>query len=245
MAHTKNDDTMYSKKLVFTAACLGMLLFGIVFLSLGSVNNMLSDRFGLSNQEIGTLAALLPLGILIGSLVFGPVVDRFGYRWMLVGASLLVGLALEGLAFAADERLVQIFIFLIGLGRRRFERGDERTRGRRKRRRARSEAQPAGRVFWNRGTHDAQRDCATFPEVRIIQHRGGHRRTSSRSDRVLPDNCVPAPEAAVRQVTDIAGARPAWRPDIFLCRSGDGDSKRDGRHVERLDDTVLEKRYAG
>jgi MFS family permease len=107
---------MYSKKLVFAAACSGMLLFGIVFLSLGSVNNMLAERFGLDDNAIGTLTALLPLGILVGSAVFGPVVDQFGYRWMLVGAALTVGAALEGLAFAGSERLVQLFIFLIGCG---------------------------------------------------------------------------------------------------------------------------------
>jgi fucose permease len=107
---------MYNKNQVLAAACLGMLLFGIVFLALGSVNNMLSARFGLTDSDIGTLAALLPFGILIGSVVFGPVVDRFGYRWMLVVAALLVGGALEGLAFAGDKRLVQLFMFLIGFG---------------------------------------------------------------------------------------------------------------------------------
>src|SRR3954452_18539367 len=107
---------MYKKNLVFAAACLGMLLFGIVFLSLGSVNNMLAERFGLDDRAIGTLTALLPLGILIGSLVFGPVVDRFGYRWMLLGAALLVGAALEGMAFAGREGMVRMFVFLIGLG---------------------------------------------------------------------------------------------------------------------------------
>jgi fucose permease len=107
---------MYHKGRVFAAACLGMLLFGIVFLSLGSVNNMLSERFQLDDNAIGTLTALLPLGILGGSLVFGPVVDRFGYRWMLICSALTVGACLEGMAFATEPRLIQLFVFLIGFG---------------------------------------------------------------------------------------------------------------------------------
>jgi fucose permease len=93
-----------------------MLLFGVVFLSLGSVVNMLAERFGLDDRAIGTLTALLPFGILVGSLIFGPVVDRFGYRWMLVAASLIVGAALEGMAFADNETLIQLFVFAIGFG---------------------------------------------------------------------------------------------------------------------------------
>src|SRR6185295_1688753 len=107
---------MYRKSQVFAAACLGMLLFGIVFLSLGSVINMLASRFDLDDLAIGTLTALLPFGILVGSLIFGPVVDRFGYRWMLVGASLIVGAALEGMVFAGNKSLVQVFVFAIGFG---------------------------------------------------------------------------------------------------------------------------------
>jgi MFS family permease len=107
---------MYRKNLVFAAACLGMLLFGIVFLSLGSANNMLAERFKLDDDAIGTLTAILPLGILVGSLIFGPVVDRFGYRWMLVGASLIVGATLEGMAFSENKSLVQLLVFAIGFG---------------------------------------------------------------------------------------------------------------------------------
>jgi len=107
---------MYHKNLVFTAACLGMLLFGIVFLSLGSVNNMLAERFQLDDNALGTLTALLPFGILTGSLVFGPVVDRFGYKWMLVACALLVGGGLEGMAFAGSKGSIQFCVFLIGVG---------------------------------------------------------------------------------------------------------------------------------
>ncbi|HEY9172783.1 MAG TPA: MFS transporter [Verrucomicrobiae bacterium] len=107
---------MYRKNLVFTAACAGMLLFGIVFLSLGSVNNMLAERFNLDDNAIGTLTALLPFGILAGSLVFGPVVDRFGYKWMLIACALLVGAGLEGMAFAGSKGLIQLCVFVIGFG---------------------------------------------------------------------------------------------------------------------------------
>jgi MFS family permease len=107
---------MYRRNLVFAAACLGMLLFGIVFLSLGSVNNMLAERFHLDDNGIGTLTALLPFGILAGSLVFGPIVDRFGYKWLLIVCALFVLAGLEGIAFARSTGFVQIFVFLIGFG---------------------------------------------------------------------------------------------------------------------------------
>jgi MFS family permease len=107
---------MYRRNLVFAAACLGMLLFGIVFLSLGSVNNMLAERFHLDDSSIGTLTALLPFGILAGSLIFGPIVDRFGYKWMLIVCALMVFAGLEGMAFADSRGFIQFFIFLIGFG---------------------------------------------------------------------------------------------------------------------------------
>ena len=107
---------MFNSRMVFAAACLGMLLFGIVFLSLGSVVNLLQSKFNLDNNAIGTLTALLPFGILAGSLIFGPVVDRYGYKLLLIVCSLLVLIGLEGIAFARSIGIVQICIVLIGFG---------------------------------------------------------------------------------------------------------------------------------
>ncbi len=115
-SHSVLAPVMYNRTLVFAAACVGMFLFGVVFLSLGSVNNMLAERFQLDDNAIGTLTALLPLGILVGSLVFGPVVDRFGYKWMLIVCAMLVLAGLEGMAFARSTGFIQFCVFLIGFG---------------------------------------------------------------------------------------------------------------------------------
>ncbi|RPI76430.1 MAG: MFS transporter, partial [Ignavibacteriales bacterium] len=61
---------MYNRNLVFTAACIGMLLFGMVFLSLGTVLTFIKESYNLSELSAGTLTAILPFGILAGSLIF-------------------------------------------------------------------------------------------------------------------------------------------------------------------------------
>ncbi len=107
---------MYSKKLVFTAACMGMLLFGIVLISLGSILPNLTLKYGLDEISTGSLASILPFGILAGSVVFGPIVDRYGYKNLLIVCALLVFVGLEGIAYANGFLVLQVSIFLIGFG---------------------------------------------------------------------------------------------------------------------------------
>jgi len=107
---------MYNKQRVFWAAYIGMLLFGIVMISLGTINTFLASKLILDELTIASLAALLPLGILVGSLVFGPVVDRFGYKLVLISCALLIMIAIEGIAFASDFLFIQLSFFLIGFG---------------------------------------------------------------------------------------------------------------------------------
>jgi len=79
----------YHKGYVFSSACIGMLLFGIVMISLGSVLPEVTEKFQLNEAKAGFLLTLLPMGILTGSLVFGPLVDWLSYKRLLIAGSLL------------------------------------------------------------------------------------------------------------------------------------------------------------
>jgi MFS transporter, FHS family, glucose/mannose:H+ symporter len=95
-----------SHRAVFAAACLGMLLFGVTLTTLGSVLPPLITRYGLEKADAGSLMALMSLGILGGSLVFGPIVDRYGYRAVLMAGALGVGLGLAAIAGAPTARML-------------------------------------------------------------------------------------------------------------------------------------------
>jgi FHS family glucose/mannose:H+ symporter-like MFS transporter len=107
---------MIQTRTVFIAACAGMLLFGMAMLSLGTVNTFLVERFGLDPLGVASLAGLLPFGILAGSLLFGPVVDRYGYKIPLSLSALLILVAFETIARVTTFAPVQAAFFLVGLG---------------------------------------------------------------------------------------------------------------------------------
>ncbi len=107
---------MYSKKLIFWASCLGMLLFGIVLITLGSITPDLKIKLDLSEIESGTLFSIMPVGILLGSLFFGPLVDNYGYRILLVTSCFLMFAGFEGVAYLQSKELLKVCIFFIGLG---------------------------------------------------------------------------------------------------------------------------------
>ena len=104
----------YNSNLVFMAASLGMLLFGIVLISLGSILPYLREEYELSDLSTGSLLSLLPIGLLTGSLVFGPIVDRFGYKVLLLACGVLIFTGLEGIALTGNITILRLSIFLIG-----------------------------------------------------------------------------------------------------------------------------------
>ncbi|HET9746981.1 MAG TPA: MFS transporter [Chitinophagaceae bacterium] len=105
---------MYKRNRVFIAACIGLLLFGIMLITLGSILPSVVSKFQLSKIASGRLAFILAISIIAGSLVFGPVADRYGYKLMFIITTLLMTIAFEGLAFANSIILLQLSIFLLG-----------------------------------------------------------------------------------------------------------------------------------
>jgi MFS family permease len=93
-----------------------MLLFGISLITLGSVAPGLREKFQLDAITAGTLFSILPIGILGGSLLFGPFSDRYGYKIILVISCLLIFSGFQGIAYASSLTVLKICIFLFGLG---------------------------------------------------------------------------------------------------------------------------------
>jgi fucose permease len=93
-----------------------MLAFGIVLTTLGAVLPSIIERFGLDKAQAGELFLLMTMGIIAASLVFGPMVDRYGYRGILLAATALILAGLEGIAFAPTLASLRVSIVMIGFG---------------------------------------------------------------------------------------------------------------------------------
>ena len=67
-----------------------MAFFGVAMLSLGAIMPPLVRAVP---EAIG-LPMYMSIGIIIGTVIFGPVMDRYGYKWLLVisSAVMLAGL---------------------------------------------------------------------------------------------------------------------------------------------------------
>ena len=107
---------MGSTNLIFASAYLGMLLFGVSLITLGSVAPGLREKFSLDSISIGTLFSVLPFGILTGSLVFGPFADRYGYKMIFVLAGLAMFVGFQGIAYASSMAPLYLCVFMFGLG---------------------------------------------------------------------------------------------------------------------------------
>lgn len=107
---------MPNRRALFVLSCLGMLTFGIMLTTLGAVLPSVIERFGIDKVAAGSLLLLMSFGILVGSLVFGPLVDRYGYREILLLSFVLIAAGLEGIAFAGSIVWLRFAVAVIAFG---------------------------------------------------------------------------------------------------------------------------------
>lgn len=107
---------MKSRTITFISVFAGILLFGVSMVMIGSVLPLLKTRLGLSDIVAGGLFSILPFGLLIGSIFFGPISDKYGYRWVLAVASLFLAIGFTGIAHSWSLWLLRVCILFFGIG---------------------------------------------------------------------------------------------------------------------------------
>jgi fucose permease len=106
-----------SREQLYAVACAAMFVFGLILGLPGTVLGMpeVIARFGLSLADRGALIAMLFVGLLVGSLVSGPVVDRLGPRRSIVCSAALVAIGLPLFALATSFALASMTLAALGL----------------------------------------------------------------------------------------------------------------------------------
>ena len=105
-----------SSRVLFACACLCLVTFGIVLTTLGAVLPSVMERFGIDKAAAGALLLVMTFGILSGALVSGPIVDRYGYKAILLIGTALIVASLEGVAFAPSVTWLRLAVFIAGFG---------------------------------------------------------------------------------------------------------------------------------
>ncbi len=113
--HGRSDREPVVRRLVFSAWA-GIFVFGLVMAILGAILPSLFERIDFDKSEAGDLFFFMNLAMLGMSVVFGPIVDRFGYRIFLAFCSLLVAVSFLLFALAPAYSVLVSAAVLLGVG---------------------------------------------------------------------------------------------------------------------------------
>jgi FHS family glucose/mannose:H+ symporter-like MFS transporter len=98
------------------SACAGMFVFGIVMAILGAIMPSLFEKIQFNKSEAGNLFFTMNLAMLVMSLFFGPIVDRFGFKSFLIICSVLVAFSLLLFTAASSYAVILVAAIFLGFG---------------------------------------------------------------------------------------------------------------------------------
>ncbi|RKD90736.1 sugar porter family MFS transporter [Mangrovibacterium diazotrophicum] len=112
---TKNQiHTGYLYWITFVAIN-GGLLFGLNMAGISGAVDMLKGEFSLTDSGLGTVAALLTFGCLIGALFTGSFTEKYGRKKVMLATAVLYIISALGCAFAESSAILIVFRVLSGL----------------------------------------------------------------------------------------------------------------------------------
>lgn len=114
--HMKGQNSQAKTAQLMLSACAGMFVFGIVMAILGAIMPSLFERIQFNKSEAGNLFFSMNLAMLVMSLFFGPIVDRFGFKIFLIICCILVAFSLLLFTAASSYPVILGAAILIGFG---------------------------------------------------------------------------------------------------------------------------------
>ncbi|MBP1662949.1 MAG: putative transrane sugar transporter [Bacteroidetes bacterium] len=93
----------------------GGLLFGLNMAGISGAVDMIKGEFSLTDSGLGTVAALLTFGCLIGALFTGTFTEKFGRKKVMIITAVLYIISAFGCALAESATILIVFRVLSGL----------------------------------------------------------------------------------------------------------------------------------
>jgi len=93
----------------------GGLLFGLNMAGISGAVDMIKGQFSLTDSGLGTVAALLTFGCLIGALFTGSFTEKYGRKKVMVTTAVLYIISALGCALSESSTMLIIFRVLSGL----------------------------------------------------------------------------------------------------------------------------------
>jgi AAHS family 4-hydroxybenzoate transporter-like MFS transporter len=101
---------------VFALCLLVSMVDGFDTQAAAFVGSSLAKAWGIPLADLGIVFSAALFGSVLGNIVFGPLADRVGRKWLVVGSVLLFGLATPLCAWAGSSGPLIALRFIAGIG---------------------------------------------------------------------------------------------------------------------------------
>src|SRR5208337_5650891 len=102
--------------MLFTAAILGIFVYGMIAAMLGTILPDLSKKFSLSPKQNGNIALIQAVGLMIGSFTSGPLMDIYGKQVRMLLGLALIAVSLIALRGATGYMMLALSLLVLGYG---------------------------------------------------------------------------------------------------------------------------------